>query len=147
MTRPPAEPKLEFFAPRPGPPLPLPLVSPRVAAGFPSPAEDYLEGSIDLNRELVKRPAATFLVRVSGASMRDAGIDDGDVLVVDKSLPPASGRIAVCCLDGSFTLKRIRADERGLWLVPANDAFAPIPVNPDNEFAVWGIVTYVIKKM
>ena len=92
-------------------------------------------------------PAATFYFRVSGVSMVDDDFDEGDIIVVDRSLEPDDGRVAVCFIDGEFTLKRIRRDKDCIWLVPANKRFAPIRVTADNEFAVWGVVTYVIKKV
>ncbi len=118
-----------------------------ISAGFPSPADDYMEAGIDLNRELIRNPGATFFGRVKGFSMQDAGISDGDVLVIDKSLEPVNGAVAVCFLDGEFTVKRIRLERDGLFLVPENKEFQPIRITPDNDFLVWGIVTYVIKKM
>jgi len=124
-----------------------PMAGVRISAGFPSPADDYMEAGIDLNRELIRNPGATFFGRVKGFSMQDAGISDGDVLVIDKSLEPVNGAVAVCFLDGEFTVKRIRLERDGLFLVPENKEFQPIRITPDNDFLVWGIVTYVIKKM
>ena len=117
-----------------------------IKAGFPSPAADYVTQGIDLNEVLIKNKAATFLARASGHSMCDAGIDDGDLLVVDKSLNPRNGCVAVCCLDGEFTLKRIEIKAKEVWLMPANDSYKPIRVTAENDFVVWGILTYVIKK-
>ena len=102
---------------------------------------------IDLNEELVLHPAATFYGRVVSNAMSREGVDKGDVLVIDRSLDPEEGSLAVCFIDGEFTLKRIRRDKDCIWLVPANKRFAPIRVTADNEFAVWGVVTYVIKKV
>lgn len=127
--------------------LHVPLVSGYIQAGFPSPAEDYIDLSIDLNKELVKNQSSTFLVRVKGLSMKDAGIFPNDILVVDKSLEPADKKIAVSYIDGAFTLKRIRKQGNRVWLEPANENFKPIEVTEENEFVVWGIVTYVIKKV
>jgi DNA polymerase V len=118
-----------------------------ISAGFPSPADDYMEAGIDLNRELIRNPGATFFGRVKGFSMQDAGISDGDVLVIDKSLEPRNGAVAVCFLDGEFTVKRIRIENGELFLVPENKEFQPIRITDGNDFMVWGIVTYVIKKM
>lgn len=119
-----------------------------ISAGFPSPANDYLEEPIDLNKELIKNPEATFLGRVRGLSMQDAGIGNEDILVIDKSIPPRNGRIAVCSIDGEFTLKRIAIGQGGsITLLPANPQFSPIEIREDNDFQIWGIVTYVIKKM
>lgn len=119
-----------------------------VVAGFPSPAADYAEGVIDLNRELVEHPATTFYARCAGHSMSGAGIDDGDLLVVDKSIVPEDGDIAVVFVDGEFTLKRIRRDSKGdcLWLVPENPDFSPIMVTQESDFMVWGVVTYNIRR-
>lgn len=117
-----------------------------ISAGFPSPALDFIELSIDLNRHLVKHPSATFFGRVQGDSMRNAGIDDGDLLVIDKSIEPGDGKIAVCYLDGEFTLKRIRKKGPAVWLVSENEKYPPIPIEAHNELQIWGIVTYVIKK-
>ena len=116
-----------------------------ICAGFPSPAQDYVEGGIDLNRELVKNPAATFFGRVSGDSMTGAGIEDGDLIVIDKSLEASEGDIAVCFLDGEFTLKRIHIDRDVLWLMPENPKYKKIKVTADQNFKVWGVVTYSIK--
>ena len=104
-----------------------------------------MESGIDLNRELVKNPAATFFGRVKGDSMTGAGIEDGDLIVIDKSLEASEGDIAVCFLDGEFTLKRIHIDKEALWLVPENPKYKKIKVTADQHFMVWGVVTYSIK--
>lgn len=101
---------------------------------------------LDLNKALIKNPVSTFYGRVKGTSMKNAGVDDGDLLVIDKSLEYRNNALAVCCLNGEFTLKRIKVDGKGLFLVPANDEFEPIEVKEDDYFTVWGIVTYIIKK-
>ena len=138
---------------------------PSVHAGFPSPAQDYMNNFIDLNKELVRHPAATFYARVVGDSMVDAGVDEGDVLVVDKALEPQEGDMAVCFIDGEFALKFISFKEpsgavrgnkpgvsydilehRKMWLLPANEKYPPIEVTESNDFTVWGVVTYIIKK-
>ena len=124
----------------------LPLADERVAAGFPSPAEDYASLSLDLNRELIKNPASTFYARVSGLSMVDEGINDGDLLVIDKSIEPYNGCLAVCYIDGEFTLKRFQKKSDHALLVPANCNYKPIRVTDENDFLVWGVVTYIIKK-
>lgn len=118
-----------------------------VAAGFPSPAQEIPAQGIDLNRELIRHPATTFCARVSGNSMRDCYIEDGDLLVIDRSLLPHDGSIAVCFIDGEFTLKRIAVRREGLYLMPANEAYRPIHVTEDSNFQVWGVVTYVIKSV
>ncbi len=126
--------------------LSLPFTG-HISAGFPSPAEEYLELSLDLNKALIKHPSATFFGRVKGQSMRDAGIQEGDILVIDKSLNPTNGKKAVCYIDGEFTLKTLKVDKTGVWLMPANPDYKPIRVTEENDFIVWGIVTYVIHKM
>ena len=138
---------LDIFLPDLSTELELPLFAPPISAGFPSPAEDYTDRSIDLNKELIKNPYATFLARVKGFSMKDAGIEPGDILVIDKSLEPENNRIAVCYIDGEFVLKRIRKDKDCVWLIPENEAFKPIKITEENDFCVWGIVTYMIKKL
>ena len=125
----------------------IPYVEQGVSAGFPSPALDFEDLKIDLNTELIKHPMSTYYGRVSGVSMKGAGIDDGDLLVIDKSLEPTDGKIAVCFIDGEFTAKRIRIKNRTVILYPENDDYSPITVGPDNDFVVWGIVTYVIKSL
>lgn len=154
-----------------------PMAEEGVHAGFPSPAQDYMNSYIDLNKELVRHPAATFFARVVGDSMVDADVEEGDVLVVDKSIEPTEGDMAVCFIDGEFALKFISFKDPGLevdgysskrpdpvkasvpgvsysilrhekmWLLPANSKYPPIEVTQANDFTVWGIVTYIIKKV
>lgn len=126
--------------------LPLPYADEGIRAGFPNPAQDYMEMAIDLNKELIKHPSSTFYGRVKGDSMKDAGVLDGDVLIIDKSLEPHTGDMAVCFVDGEFTLKYIEIDKDVIYLMPANEEYPPIKVTADNNFIIWGIVTYVIKK-
>lgn len=140
-----ATPKIDFFTADTTSDLSLPLAE-GIKAGFPSPAQDYIDLAFDLNKELVKNPSSTFYGRVRGDSMVDEGINDGDILVIDKSLPPTDGRKAVCYIDGEFTLKTIRIKKDGIYLMPANRAYKPIKVTEENDFVVWGIVTYVIHK-
>ena len=123
----------------------VPLAGAGVKAGFPSPADDFIEQSIDLNRLLIRNPPATFLVRVDGDSMQDECILDGSLVVVDKSLRPADGDVAVCWLDGEFTLKRIRIERERVVLMPANKRFEPIVVGEDDPFTVWGVVRSTIR--
>ncbi len=137
---------IQIYSPNLESKLALPNIGTQICAGFPSPAEDYLESSLDLNRELIKNPCATFFGRVKGQSMIDAGVDDGDLLVIDKSLVYKKDALAVCFIDGDFTLKRITTDGDQIILMPANKDYAPILVPKDADFAVWGIVTYIIKK-
>ena len=123
----------------------IPLVNCGISAGFPSPADDHLEDRIDLNHEFIRDKDATFFGRVEGDSMEGAGIHDGDLLIIDKSLPPKDGKIAVCFIDGEFTVKRIRMDKNIIWLIAENEKYPPIKVTSDNEFLIWGVVTNVIK--
>lgn len=126
----------------------LPMITHGVSAGFPSPALDFMEYKIDLNKYVSKNnPHATFYIKVAGNSMINAGIDDGDILVVDRSLEPADNCIAICYLDGEFTVKRLKVDKSGLRLMPENPAYQPITITEDNQFILWGIVTYVLKSL
>ena len=123
---------------------------PEIKAGFPSPAQDYVENGIDLNRELVKNPSSTFFGRARGNSMEGAGIFDGDLLIIDKSLEPREGAIAMCFIDGEFTLKRIHFEKHdglvtAIWLQPENEQFSPIKVTQDNQFIIWGIVVHSVR--
>jgi DNA polymerase V len=136
----------------------LPYFEAKVSAGFPSPAGDYEENRLDLNRHLIKNPAATFFVRVTGDSMVGAGIHHDDILVVDRSLDPRDGNVIIAALDGELTVKRIRLDgeltvkririkRKKITLVPENDNFASKEVTPESEFEVWGVVTNVIHSL
>lgn len=124
-----------------------PIVNENIAAGFPSPAEDFKEVRISLDKELIENENATFYARVRGNSMIDANIEDGDLLVIDRSIETRNGKIAVCMIDGEFTIKRLKVEKDQIFLMPENKAFKPIKVTEDNELIVWGIVTYVIKKV
>jgi DNA polymerase V len=125
--------------------LELPFSKDGISAGFPSPADDFLDVGIDLNKELVKNPSATFYGKVRGHSMKDLGIHDGDLLVIDRSLEVQNGKIAVCFVDGEFTVKQIQLGKDACWLLPANKDFKPMQVTSDNDFQIWGIVIHVIK--
>ncbi len=127
--------------------LNLPYIEAGISAGFPSPADDFLDASIDLNKALIKNPNATFYGRVKGNSMIDAGLSNGDLLIIDKSLEPQDGKIAVCFIDGEFTVKRIKIEKNGCYLMPANSRYQPMRVTADNDFIIWGIVTAVIKSV
>ena len=118
-----------------------------IHAGFPSPATDYMTQAIDLNKELVRHPAATFYGRVVGDSMIDAGVEEGDILVIDRSLEPQNGDMAVCFVDAEFTLKRLCFTDGGLKLVPANHNYPEIEITEGVKFIMWGVVTNVIKKL
>lgn len=140
--------KLIFYSADLSTELDLPFATEGIRAGFPSPAQDYMTDSIDLNKELVLHPATTFYARAVGNSMTGFGISDGDLLVIDKSIEPVDGDIVVAFIDGEFTLKRIMKDENdcNLWLVPGNEDYPPIKITEENDFIVWGVLTYNIKK-
>ncbi len=139
--------KIKIYSPDTGESLYVAVAQSPVKAGFPSPAEDHTDVKLDLNKELIKNPSSTFFARVSGESMVEDGVDDGDLLVVDKSAEPAEGALAVCYLDGEFTLKRVKKENDHLLLMPANPKFQPIKVSKGDDFMIWGIVKYLIKKM
>ncbi len=122
----------------------LPLAGERVAAGFPSPAEDYVDVGIDLNDQLIRHPTSTFFLRVSGDSMTGDGIHDGDLLVVDRSLDPHPGRVVVAVLDGGFTLKRLVRHHGRLRLEAANPNYPPLDLRSCNDVQIWGVAIHVI---
>ncbi len=124
----------------------LNLYSSQIPAGFPSPAEDFMEKRLDLNDYLVKNESSTFLVRVKGSSMVNAGISDGDLLVVDRSLEPVDGKIILGILNGEFTVKRIVKEKNRLILAPENESFRPIEITEEMDFKIWGVVTFSIHK-
>lgn len=136
---------LAFFNPDQTTRLEIPLFENGISAGFPSPADDFLDTSIDLNKELIQNKSTTFFARVKGSSMIGAGINDGDLLIIDKSITPKSDDIAVCFIDGDFTVKRIDIAKDIIWLIAENKAYKPIKVTADNDFTIWGIVTNIIK--
>ena len=138
---------LDIYQPQWRTRLDLPFVEQGISAGFPSPADDFLDLSIDLNKEFIQHPNTTFYGRVRGDSMIDAGLHDGDLLIIDKSLEPQDGKIAVCFVDGEFTVKRIKKDQNAVWLVAENQKYKPIRVTADNDFLIWGVVTTVIKQL
>ena len=139
--------KLIFLKPKKGNSNGQWLVEQGISAGFPSPADDFKEIRISLDKELVKNQESTFYARVSGDSMLGAGIDDGDLLVIDKSLSPENGKIAVCFIDGDFTVKRIVKEKGKLYLKAENKKYKSIELSEESELIVWGIVEYVIKKL
>ena len=118
-----------------------------IKAGFPSPAADFDGTKISLDTFLVKNKEATFYARAKGNSMIGAGISDGDILVIDKSLNPTNNKIAICLIDGEFTVKRIKIEKDCVYLMPENSDYKPIIVTDDNVLIIWGIVTYVIKSL
>ena len=138
--------KLIFFHPNQDAKKQMHLAQEGVSAGFPSPASDFEESRISIEKVVVKNKESTFYARVSGESMKNAGLDDGDILVIDRSEELKNNKIAVCYLNGEFTVKRVKIEKDHIYLVPENDKYEPIKVTDENEFIVWGIVTYVIKK-
>jgi DNA polymerase V len=124
----------------------VPLAASSVQAGFPSPAGDYMDSALDLHQLVVKNPPATFFVRVEGESMLGARIEPGDILVVDRSLTPSSGKIVIAILNGEFTVKRIRLEGGKIFLEAENPAFSEIAISEGSDFQVWGVVTYVVHK-
>lgn len=139
--------KLVFFQPSQEKLKRLHLAQEGVSAGFPSPADDFKELRISIDQEVVRNEEATFYARVSGESMQGAGLDDGDLLVIDRSLEPQDNKIAVCFIDGSFTVKRLKVKVNCLYLMPENKNYKPIKVSEEDELVIWGIVTYVVKKV
>lgn len=139
--------KLTFFLPDNSFSEGQQFVTSGIKAGFPSPAADFEENKISLDKIVVKNKETTFYAKASGNSMTGAGIDDGDILVIDRSLEPINNKIAVCLIDGEFTVKRIKIEGENVFLMPENSNYNPIKIELHNEFVVWGIVTYVIKKM
>ncbi|WP_317044693.1 LexA family protein [Flavobacterium cyanobacteriorum] len=140
-------PALSFYTPAPGRGITAPFITALVPAGFASPAQDFMECRISLDETLCRNSETTFFIRVSGNSMVNAGIDDGDILVVDRSLEPADGKIAICLIDGDFTVKRLKTETGCVYLMPENPDYPALKVTEYNQFSVWGIVTYLIKKV
>lgn len=136
-----------FYTPDSSHSIEVPFVEGGITAGFPSPADDFKEVRISLDKTLIKNTDATFYARVKGQSMMGAGIDDGDLLIVDKSLEPQNNKIAVCFLDGEFTVKRLKVEKDAVYLVPENEDYKAIRVTKENQLIIWGIVTYVIKRV
>ena len=128
-------------------PLRLPLAGASVAAGFPSPADDYIEVGLDLNELLIRHPSSTFFLRVSGDSMVEAGIQDGDLLVVDRSLDARPGQVVVAVLDGAFTLKRLARHQGRLRLEAANSAYPPLELHQCGDVQIWGVAIHVIHSL
>lgn len=128
-------------------PVSRPLYMTAIEAGFPSPADDYIEGRLDLNQHLIKHPAATFFVKVSGHSMIDAGIFPEDILIVDRSLEAVDKKIVIAVVNGELTVKRLRIRSGRPVLEPENDQYASIEITPDMAFEIWGVVTSVIHKV
>lgn len=132
---------------RPAPEAPntsRPLLSSRVEAGFPSPADDHVERTLDLNEELITHPAATFFLRAGGRSMQGAGIHDGDLLVVDRSVPSENGTVVVAVVDGEFTVKRLTQTPAGMILAAEHPDYPPIAIGSETDVRIWGVVTWVL---
>ena len=138
---------LTFFTPKTSLGTGAVLIDTGISAGFPSPADDSRETRISLDDELIQNNDATFFAKVKGQSMINAGLDDNELLVIDRSLEPANNKIAVCFLDGEFTVKRLRVEKNEVWLQPENPNYPIIKITEDNDFVIWGIVTNVIKKV
>ena len=138
---------LTFFYPDLSEAEKLPFFNTGISAGFPSPADDFKETRLSLDEILIDNKEATFFARVNGQSMIGAGLDDNDILIIDRSLEPQHNKIAVCFIDGEFTVKRLIVKGEEVWLQPENPNYKPIEVTNDNEFIIWGIVTNVIKKI
>jgi DNA polymerase V len=139
--------KLTIYKPNYSQLIERPIVYEDISAGFPSPAEDFKEVRISLDKELIKNENATFYARVRGNSMIDANIEDGDLLVIDRSIEVKDGKIAVCMIDGEFTIKRLKVEKDCVYLVPENKKYKTIKVTKENELIIWGVVTYVIKQV
>jgi|JFJP01.1.fsa_nt_gi DNA polymerase V len=133
-----------IFKPEQKTKIEIPLYLNPVAAGFPAVTEDYLDENIDLNRHLIKHPETTFLVRVAGESMKDAGIHPNDMLVVDRSIEVNNGQVVIAVVNGELTVKRIRKNQDQLWLMPENKDFEPIEIDEHTDLHIWGVVTNVI---
>lgn len=136
---------IEFFIPNFENSRELPFITSGIKAGFPSPAADFDETRISLDKALVKNPDTTFYAKANGQSMKGAGIDDGDIMIIDRSIEPRNNKIAVCLIDGEFTVKRIKKTKEELLLIPENIDFQPIKITEEDQLVIWGIVTYVIK--
>lgn len=138
---------LSFFKPQKTNSLGAILADTGISAGFPSPADDFKEQRLSLDEEFIKNKEATFFARVSGQSMIGAGLNDSDLLIIDRSLEPENNKVAVCFLDGEFTVKRLKVNKTGVWLLPENPNYKSIEISEENNFVIWGIVTNVIKKV
>jgi DNA polymerase V len=136
---------IELYVPDYSSAIEVPFFDVGISAGFPSPADDFIELTIDLNKEFIKNKDTTYFAKVKGHSMKNVGINDGDLLIIDKSLEPQNNKIAVCQIDGEFTVKRIKIEKDSIWLIAENEDYKPIKVTPENNFMIWGIVIHSIK--
>ncbi|MBL31012.1 MAG: peptidase S24 [Flavobacteriaceae bacterium] len=139
--------KLKFFGAETEKNRYLSITSEGISAGFPSPADDFKESKISIDQEVVKNESATFYARVVGQSMQGAGLDDGDLIVIDRSQEPDDGKIAVCYIDGEFTVKRLKVENQCVYLMPENKKYKALKVTEENQLIIWGVVTYVVKKV
>ncbi|MCD7968825.1 MAG: translesion error-prone DNA polymerase V autoproteolytic subunit [Alistipes sp.] len=137
---------LEIFRAKVEREVSLPFADHGIQAGFPSPAQDYIDEALDINKIVVRNPLTTFYARVRGDSLIDDDIKDGDLLVIDKSLEPRSGDLVVAAVEGEFTLKYLEVNPQGVWLMPANENYDPIPLDPEDPFQIFGVVTWYLKK-
>ena len=128
-------------------PLSLPIANESISAGFPSPADDYLDIGIDLNEQLIRNPESTFFLRVSGHSMTDAGINDGDLVIIDRSIDPTPAHIVVAIVEGNFTLKRLTLRDEKLYLEAANSDYSPIDITLYQDVQIWGVAIYSIHNL
>ena len=138
--------KLVFFHPNQEQKKRMHLAEEGISAGFPSPADDYLDMDLDLHDHLVQNPSSTFCVKAIGESMKDAGIQSGDVMIVDRSLEPENRSIVLAVIDGEFTVKRVNVNNNALYLMPENDSFNPLKITEEMDFQIWGVVTFIIHK-
>ncbi len=134
---------VEIYKLKPEAKFKLPLLLSRLPAGFPSPADDYIEERIDLNKKLIKHPEATYLIRVMGDSMEKARIYDGDYLIVDRAIEPENNDIVLAIFDGDFTVKRLIKKIDRWFLVAENPKYPPFEITPEMDFEIWGKVTYI----
>ena len=125
----------------------LPLFSNTISAGFPSPADDHLEAHLDLNRYLISQPASTFFMRFEGEPMLESGLQQGDLLIVDRSVEPTDSKIVVAAIDGELVVRRVKQNRRQLWLLSENPDCQTICITKNSEFQIWGVVTYVIRTL
>ena len=139
--------KLKFFGAETKKTKHLSLAGGSISAGFPSPADDFKESKISIDQEVIKNESATFYARVVGQSMQGAGLDDGDLIVIDRSQEPENGKIAVCYVDGEFTVKRLKVENECMYLMPENKKYKALRVTEENQLIIWGVVTFVIKKL
>lgn len=144
--QPPKSTELSWATPDLSQPVYLPLLSHKVTAGFPSPADDYVETQLDLNQKLIRNPTTTFLVTVQGDSMQNAGIEKGDILIVDRSQTPQAGDIVIASVYDEVTVKRLKLEQNCLWLLPENPKYPPIRVDQQEHVTLWGVVTATIKQ-